>query len=687
MYKGEQDMNGEKKVKAEPKNGGIKEKMMKGIVTPTVLILIVVAILILLIVNVSVNNIRTEEITAESGQVSNGISEYFTRYMETTRQLAANNELQNLFEIVKKGNKIADAEQFDSVRKTMTNTFHTDEENILVCWIADVDSSQCVEDEESGYISKIGEWDITSRDWYTEVVEAKTTIVTEPYQNASTGQMVASVISPVYNSSGELIGVAAVDVSIDTISVMMSEYKLGDSGFFMLLTQKGKVMYAPEDSIINQSFMDLKIDKKVIDTFSAKQDSELTYRWNGTKLHGCYTVMGSCGWSVLSGMPNKEYNETIYFLIVAVGGFFLLAVVILVFIINKIATGIVKPLKELEGVAGKIAEGDLNVELNISSKDEVGAVASALDKTVVRLSGYIKYIEEITEVLNEVADGNLRFELKQEYVGEFQKVKTSLENLSTRLTTTLYNIEEASKQVSGGSEQIATGAQSLAEGSTSQAAAIQQLQASVTEIASQVNSTVEIAENARRRMADMGQELTFSNSQMEKAVEAMKEISKCSNEIENIITTIEEIADQTTLLSLNASIEAAKAGDMGRGFAVVAGEVGSLANESMEAVQTSTSLIKNSLTAVNKGMDIVNESAAEMQQALKHIVTLQEELENIDEAAQMQSEGINQIRQALEQVSEVISDNSAMAEESAAASEELSAQSQNLTEMILEFKI
>lgn len=674
-------------MKTRKVKSGIKNKMLWGIVPPTIAILVIVATVILLITRAAVSEIRTAELTAESRQVSNQISEYFTKYMETTRQLGANNELQNLFLSVKEGNKIAEAELFDTVIKTMTNVRHTDEENILVCWIADVDSSQCVEDAESGYISEIGDWDITTRSWYSQVVEAGTTIVTEPYENSSTGQMVASVISPVFDNSNELAGVAAVDVSVDTLSVMMSEHRLGSSGFFMLLTSTGNIMYAPEEALVNTSVADSGMDQKVLDAFSEQAEQELTYQWNGTKHFGCLSAIGDTGWYVLSGMPNQEYSQAIYRIFAVVGFFFLAAVIILAVLINWIATGMVKPLKKLEDVAEKIADGNLDIEVKAESEDEVGAVADAIRKTVVRLKEYIGYIDEITEVLGAVAAGNLRFELKQEYAGEFKKVKIALEQLSEHLTATLHSIDDASVQVSGGADQIATGAQSLADGATSQAAAIQQLQASVTEIASQVSSNTQFADDAKHRVTDMSEELLFSNSQMERAVDAMNEINRCSGEIENIITTIEDIADQTNLLSLNASIEAARAGEMGRGFAVVAGEVGSLAGESMDAVQNSTVLIQNSLEAVKNGREIVNQAAAQMQKAMKHTAILRDLIENIDAASSRQNREIEEVREALEQVSEITTDNSAMAEESAAASEELSAQSQNLTEMIKKFNL
>lgn len=670
----------------EEKRESIRGKMLKGIITPIAVIFLLIAVVIVGVSVITVKSIRSNEIKAQSGEVAEEVNAYFTRYVTIAEQLANNMDIKTFFETVQSEDNVQDAMQFEYVRREITNATNMDGDNIVVSWLADADASQCFEDESSGMVTQPGEWDITSRPWYAEVTEAGETVVTEPYESSSTGEMVASIVSPVYNDEKEFVGVAGVDISLKALEKMMKGHKLGTNGSFILLSPDKNVLYASNKKIMNAAFEKSGASQSAVEVVSGKKAQSISYRLNG-KQYGYYTIIGDTSWSVLSGMPSGEYNQSVYWLAGVIVLFLAAAVVLLVLVIRKIATGIVEPLKKLEQVAEQIADGDLDSDLDTSAKDEIGAVARALSKTVVRLQEYIDYINEVTGVLNEVADGNLCFELKYAYVGEFQKVKLGLENMAERLKSTLRAIGEASRQVSGGAEQIAGGAQSLAEGATSQAASVQELQATVTDISEHVERNARHANEAKVKMEQMNEKLRESGESMNKAVDAMNEISRCSGEIENIITTIEGIADQTTLLSLNASIEAARAGELGKGFAVVAGEVGSLAGESMDAVQTSSALIENSLSAVRKGMDIVQDAAKEMQEVMESIGTLQQVIDEVDKASQQQSEGVLQVRAALEQVSEVISDNSAMAEESAAASEELSAQSVSLTDQIEAFEL
>lgn len=670
----------------EEKKVSIRGKMLKGIIGPTILILLVLAVVIVLVSSKTVGDIRSNELEAESDGAATAISEYFTKYITIADQLAENVDIEAFFEMVQSGGNVEDAMSFDYVRQEITNAANLDSKNIIVTWLADVDASQCLEDENSGVVTKPGEWDITTRPWYQEVTKTGKTVVTEPYKSSTTGDMVASVVAPVYNNDKEMVGVAGIDISLNALQEMMKQNKLGNNGFFVLLSPDKNIMSAPDKKLINTALKKSGVSQATMDIVSGNKAQTLSYHLNG-KQYGYYTLVGDTSWSVLSAMPSSEYHQSVYWLSAIIVFFVIVAVIVLILVIRKIATGIVDPLKKLENVAEQIADGNLDMELDTTAKDEIGAVARALNKTVVRLQEYIAYINEITDVLNEVADGNLCFELQYEYVGDFQKVKTGLENMATRLKNTLSAIGEASHQVSGGAEQIAGGAQSLAEGATSQAASVQELQATVTDISEHVEKNAKHADEAKKKMVQMDEKLRLSSDSMNKAVDAMNEISHCASEIENIITTIEGIADQTTLLSLNASIEAARAGEMGKGFSVVAGEVGSLAGESMNAVQTSSALIENSLAAVRKGMSIVEESAKEMQEVMENIGALEQVIEDVDKASQQQSEGIKQVRAALDQVSEVISDNSAMAEESAAASEELSAQSVSLTNQIEAFKL
>ncbi len=667
------------------KRKSIREKMMVRIITPTVIGLVIAGILISILSGVQIQQLENQIIESKSRNAAYQISEYFTKYMEVSRQLGADYELVQMFEEVKAGSEIAKAQQYASVMETMTNMHNTDPENILVSWAADIDSSQCIED--SGYVSAIGEWDITTRSWYEQVVSEKATVVTEPYENSSTGELVSSIITPVLNGSGEITGVAALDLSLQAVVDMMEEHKLGNTGFLMLLTKDGTIMYAEDDSILHTSIMDLGITEKVKEAFQAKECGNYVYQYAGRKNYGYMEQAGESQWIVLSGMPNREYNSAYYKVMGAIFVLFAAVLVILVFLISQIAKGIVKPVRELKEVSEKIAEGELDVALDISSDDEIGEVAAAIDKTVVRLKDYIKYIDEIAEILDEIAKGNLVYTLKQDYAGEFGKIKLALENISVTLKTTIQRIDTTALQVSSGANQIAGAAQSLADGSVSQAGAVEELMATITSITTQVEKNAGYAKEAAAGAARVKENIESSNQGMLQVVSAMEEINECSNSIGKIIANIEEIADQTSLLSLNASIEAARAGELGKGFAVVANEVGNLSQESVEAVQTSTELIQNSLVSVKRGVDLVKEAAGRLSESVKGVLGLADKMDAMAVATDRQMESLEEIEKGIDQIASVVTDNSAMAEESAASSEELSAQAAALSEMISVFHI
>ena len=167
----------------------------------------------------------------------------------------------------------------------------------------------------------------------------------------------------------------------------------------------------------------------------------------------------------------------------------------------------------------------------------------------------------------------------------------------------------------------------------------------------------------------------------------MQEITEKSNEISKIIKTIDDIAFQTNILSLNAAIEAARAGAAGKGFAVVADEVGNLAQKSAKAAQNTGELIAEAIDAIAKGAKISDETAVSLQNVSERTTTINRIIKDIAAASESESEGITQISVGMDQISSVVQSNTATAEESAAASEELSGQAQILNDLMSKFTL
>jgi methyl-accepting chemotaxis protein len=304
-----------------------------------------------------------------------------------------------------------------------------------------------------------------------------------------------------------------------------------------------------------------------------------------------------------------------------------------------IARLIKNPINQLLKAVKNIEVGDLNIDLDIETKDEMGDLAK----------GFNLMTNNMNQVLGE--------------------------------------INAASDQVATGSRQLSDSSMSLSQGATEQASSLEELTASVEDIALQTKNNSEMSNEANTISQETFLFAQRGQESMMKMIQSMESINESSNQISKIIKVIDDIAFQTNILALNAAVEAARAGVHGKGFAVVAEEVRNLAGRSAEAAKNTTSLIENSVNEVSDGMAIANETSEALKQIVSGVEKAKNFMEDIAIASQNQTLGISQINAGLNQISDVVQTTSATAEETAAASEELSGQADLLKGEVAKFKL
>lgn len=332
-----------------------------------------------------------------------------------------------------------------------------------------------------------------------------------------------------------------------------------------------------------------------------------------------------------------------------------------------------------------LSEGHFHTDLAMKEDEsEVGKMVSAISLMKKNIVGMIR---EISSILEQMGDGNYCFEMQQNYVGEFGQIKESFITISAKMRETLNTIREVSQQIDCGSEQLSCAAVDLAEGSTEQAGKVSDLVAlmenlykSMEHSAKEAISTVELSTHA-------GEVLVTGNAKMQELKEAIGEISKCSEEIDEIIRTIEAIASETNLLSLNASIEAARAGEAGKGFAIVANQVKQLADESAKAAGETNILIERTVQAVKKGIIIADETAESMGEVMKGAKEATEKMEQTSQNLESDVQNMQRINENIVRVSEIVDNNSATSQETAAVSEEQKAQVESMVGLVEKFNI
>lgn len=553
-----------------------------------------------------------------------------------------------------------------------------------------------------------------NRWWFIQELQTKKPYVTKSYFSLTTGAAVTSIVFPVFNEFNNMQSVLAADLDLSKLQKIVDQYNTRDL-YSVLIDGEGNVIAHPNPDCVSQMYNYKKATRSLGDGSGSETSKEEPIQLtNGFRAMVDKVLSGESGrtefkdekgrdmiysyrpidiegdseqWAVIT-MQSKDAAFASTATIIRSNLLILIVMAVLVVIAAVLfAKKITNPLKKLAGAAGRIAEGDLNVTVDVDTKDETGDVAAALRQTVVRLKSYIDYINEITKVLNQIANGSLTFELEQDYAGEFAKIKEALTHIKITLSETVLQIKNVANQVNLEASNLSGGAQSLAQGATEQASSIEELSATISEISENVQKSAKNAEHAEAIALNAGNEVEKGNHRMKDMVAAMEEISTGSREIAKIIKTIDDIAFQTNILALNAAVEAARAGAAGKGFAVVADEVRNLAQKSAEAAKNTTGLIEKAVSAVENGTLIADETSQSLDLIVEGSRQCINLIQEIAGAAGEQAYAIKQVNEGIDQVASVVQTSSATAQESAAASEELSGQAELLDNLVGRFQV
>ena len=540
--------------------------------------------------------------------------------------------------------------------------------------------------------------DYSDREYVRQAMDGKV-FVSEPLVSKITGELSIMVAAPLYsegNSGQSIVGVVYFVPHETFLNDIVSAIQIGEnSRAYMINKSGGTIADITLDTITVQNIEAEAQNDSSLQELAAIH-AEMRQGKNGfgsyidgeDKMFAAYApVPDTDGWSIAVTAPQINYlastRDAMVINIAVIVGSILISVIVALLLANNIG----KPMKACVKRMKLLVEGDLETPMpKIANRDETGVLVRSTETLV---EGLRIVINDISYLLNEMAHQNLDVHTKHEevYVGSFQNILHSMRNMRIELNGAMRQVNHSAKEVANASSHLSASAQMLSQGTTEQASSVQELAAKISMISEEVKNTASGALNVRSQTHQTGEKVFLCNQKMQNLVEAMKKIQARSEEIEKILKTIDDIAFQTNILSLNAAVEAARAGSAGAGFAVVAEEVRSLAGKSAEAAKNTSNLIANSTEAVHMGTEIAQNTADVLLGVVDSIQSVADAIDHIAIISNEQSKSVEQVSEGINQISVVVQSNSATAEEGAAASEQLSAEAACLKGLVDQFTL
>ncbi|WP_249348531.1 methyl-accepting chemotaxis protein [Pseudoalteromonas citrea] len=414
--------------------------------------------------------------------------------------------------------------------------------------------------------------DFKQRPWYQLAKDKKTTVFTSPYTDAATGDLLLSVVSPINTAAG-FSGVIGGDLSLDTIAKTVNAVNFDNTGYAFIVDRNGTIISHQESDYNGKNVSSLypglttnNIDELIeIDTQDGKKIFYLHELQNafGTNWYLAVLMDKSLVYSTLTDITINSF-------VIAV-----LAILFGAILMRSLAIHLLKPLRDLEQTITTMASGggDLTRRLEIINKDECGTVARQFNRFLESLQLLVKSVKDRADLVVSSSD-----EAKELSTQSTQRLDQQV-SLIESLATAMHEMSTTSSEIASSAQQAAT---------------------SITQVNEKTEQGQDVFNLARSHITDLADEISKSH-------ELSTQLAEYSKSIENILSVINGIAEQTNLLALNAAIEAARAGEQGRGFAVVADEVRSLASKTQEStteiksmigqIQVSSSQVQNAMGA------------------------------------------------------------------------------------------
>lgn len=336
-----------------------------------------------------------------------------------------------------------------------------------------------------------------------------------------------------------------------------------------------------------------------------------------------------------------------------------------------------EPIAELTAVAQRIACGETDLEIRTKSRDEIGMLADSF-------RAMAETVKDQARTLEAIAEGDLSVSIQPR--SDKDVMNHAFADTIARLDTMISQINALTSRIATESGEIAASAQSLATGAANQSAATEELSATVTEISAQTKQNASLAEAAARLASELRQEVTVGFDKLETLIDAVKDIRHSSLAIGSVLKVIEDIALQTNILALNASVEASHAGKYGDGFAVVAREVQDLSRKTSTNAKQTAELIEDTLRKTKQGVLLAEAVHGTMETVVRSTAESNRIAEEIAMSSREQMTAIEQVNQGIHQVAMVVHENRNVAEKNAAVSREMNGEIESLKGLVARFK-